>query len=375
MTSDTPKKTSDDNTNLDADSIYVRSIFAWMLLIVPGLLIALLSGKWLLFFFIGPVVVSPFAVWAYDLAQFLKKTWRRSKKLILLPVIGLVSALLVSSVGTQVHIGHSNLAEAEALIANAHAGEVSLDGLRLSKQELQRALQLLQTVPSIPGAGAPIARSKIPAVQAKLASLESQLQVEEQTFQQTQQAATALENAKQIAKQAGELVKAPPYPLSVWETALQQWEESLKVLNTVSENSPAYEEASAKVTAYQANHRAIAQRIETERRAAISYEISKKLLDEVVELTGDIGYPSTEKLPALQLTRAKLDTALRFLKGIPSGTAVSEAARLPISTHSEDYRSLQSTIKKLEDCDASSPSSCIIYQFISIRSSFAETDT
>lgn len=373
--SDTPKNTRDATVDIDSNNIYIRSICAWFLLMLPGLLIALVSGKWLLFFFIGPAVASPFAVWAYDFAQFLKKTWRRSKKLVLLPLVGLALALLLSTLGTQIHTGRSNLAGAQALIKNTDTAEISLERLRLSKQELQQALQLLQTVPSIPGAGGSIARSEIPAVQSKLATVETQLQTEEKNFQQVQQAAIALENAMQLAKQAGEMVKAPPYPLTVWEAALQKWEEALKVLDTVPGNTPAYKEASDKLTAYQANHRAIAQRIETERKAATSYKISKQLLDEVVELTGDIGYPSTEDLPALQLTQAKLNTALRFLRTIPSGTAISEPARLPTSTHSQDYRDLQSTIEKLEACNSSSDSGCIVYKFISIHSSFADTDT
>jgi hypothetical protein len=85
-----------------------------------------------------------------------------------------------------------------------------------------------------------------------------------------------------------------------------------------------------------------------------------------------IGYPSTEKLPALQLARAKLYTALRFLNSIPLGAAVYEAARMPITTHTQDYQNLQSIIEKLKACDSSRPASCIMYDFVSISSSFED---
>ena len=100
MTFDVPKETRKNEKISVNQEFYVRTIAAWLLLLIPGLLSAIASGHWLLFLVIGPAIAALLTVWAYDLSQFLRQPGNKVKKLILISLFGLGLAVLLSLVRT-----------------------------------------------------------------------------------------------------------------------------------------------------------------------------------------------------------------------------------------------------------------------------------
>lgn len=183
MTFDTFEKTNHNTTIVVNNEFYVRAIAAWLLLLVPGFLMALVFGRWLHYLVVAPLVISPLTIWAYDLSQFLRKPGARSKKLLLLSLMGFGLALLFSYMAVQVNIGQS--------------------------------------------ASAPVS-SVAPTLIESTEAADSKFQ----NIQQLQPV-DALERAKQLGEQASQMVKEPPYPLLAWESAQQRWEQAVQYLKSI----------------------------------------------------------------------------------------------------------------------------------------------
>lgn len=360
MTSDAPQK-DDQTQKIDFTT---RAVAAWMLFIIPGILVSLICGQGLVVAAIGTTFIAPVFILVYDISQFLKRTWRRSKKLIILPLVGLSLAIIFSTVGTQIQLGRANLAEAQNLIAQTGSAGSDLEGLRSSSQSLHRAASLLDSVPAIPGAGRETAQSTLMQIQEKLADTDIALEIEEQKAQRAQQAVTALEPAKSLARQASEIVQQPPHPLSVWKAADQKWTQAVQHLESIPRNVDVYDEAIDKLVSYRGNQTAIAQRIKTEESAATSYETGRVLIDELVEMTQSLDYPKEKDLPILKQVSAKLESELQAFRAIPSGTASSDAAQKRLSSHNNDYQSIQRAIETLETCDPDRIIGCTAYSSV-----------
>ncbi|MEL7356144.1 MAG: hypothetical protein AAFN40_06250 [Cyanobacteria bacterium J06560_6] len=299
---------------LDVDNeFYVRAIAAWILLLVPGFLVALVSGHWLRYFAIAPIIVSPLTVWTYDLIQFLKKPGKRSIKLSILALVGFALALSLSALAKQIYI--------EPAVSSIISSDIETS--------------------------TPISES----IDSKI--LEPQ----------RSQPAEALERARELGKEASEMVQAPPHPLTVWEMAQQKWAQAIQHLESVPSEAEVYEEARLKLTSYQANQSAIIQRIETEKKAANSYEIGRRLSGELAALIQPISYPAKEDLPMLEQASAKLEMATKSFHDIPSGTAISELAKESADRYSEDYQILQSVIQTLESCELDAAFDCGIDEY------------
>ncbi|MEL6352801.1 MAG: hypothetical protein AAFR58_13650 [Cyanobacteria bacterium J06627_28] len=293
---------------VDADNeFYVRAIAAWILLLVPGFLIALVSGYWLRYFAIAPIVISPLTIGTYDLLQFFKKPGKRFIKLLTLALVGLALALSLSALAKRAYVEPA----ASFLSANDETATTINESVDNTISESQRL-----------------------------------------------QPADAIERARVLGKEASEMVQAPPYPLPVWEIAQQKWALAIQHLESIPSEAEVYEEARLKLTSYQANQSAIVQRIEVEKRAANSYESGKRLSDEVAVLIQSITYPEQEDLPTLEQVSAKLEMSVKAFQDIPSGTAASELAKESADGHSEDYQVLQSVIQTLENCDLGTAFDC-----------------
>ncbi|EDX84177.1 hypothetical protein S7335_1874 [Synechococcus sp. PCC 7335] len=100
MTSDAPKKIDSNKKTSKTQEFYVRTIAAWLLLLVPGLLIAFVSGHWILSLVIGPAIAAPMTILAYDLLQVQKEPGNRIQKLILFFLLGLGLVILLPLLST-----------------------------------------------------------------------------------------------------------------------------------------------------------------------------------------------------------------------------------------------------------------------------------
>ena len=325
MTSDASKKiVNRHRTTSVAQEFFVRTIAVWLLLLVPGTICALVFGRWLISLGIIPALVALLAVAVYDLWLFISSPANRMLKLAIFFLFGIAIAILLSPIGARFYTVPST-------IFDRQTGAVD------------RAIDSKNTVEPL----------------------------RNQTLQQTTEVqplegTAALEQAKDLGRQAAEMVQNPPHPLPVWKSAQQKWDQAVQQLESISSDSAVYEEASAKLAAYQANRKAIAQRVELEQTAASSYETGIDLVDELVEMAEPIAYAQPKDLAALRTISEKLETATKTFETIPSGTAVSASAQEQLKIVTRNRQSLQSIIEQLESCDSTPGFDCDINKLVEV---------
>ena len=295
------------------NEFYVRAIAAWILLLAPSFLIALVSGHWLYCFAIAPVVISPLTIWTYDLLQFLKKPGKRSIKLSILAIAGF--------------------------------------GLALSLSALVKQVYVEPAAPSIISSSADTSTTISESIDSK-----------DHEFQPLQPV-DAMERASELGQAASAMVQTPPYPLSVWNIAQQKWAQAIQHLESIPSEAEVYEESQLKLESYQANQSAIVQRIETEKKAANNYERGIRFSDEFTVLIQPITYPAKGDFPTLEQASIKLETAIKAFQDIPSGTAVSELAKESAAEHSKNYQILQSVSQTLKSCKLDAAFDCGINEY------------
>ncbi|MEO0647879.1 MAG: hypothetical protein AAFZ17_17285 [Cyanobacteria bacterium J06650_10] len=321
MTLNTSEKATQHSPDAD-NEFYVRAIAAWLLLLIPGFLVALMFGYWLHYLVIAPIVISPLTIWTYDLFQFFKETGNRSIKLTLLALMGFCLVLLLGAVVSHVYVEPSPAFTTspgdEALIVVAQ----STDEKNVETQQLQPKAALAQ--------------------------------------------------AKKLGTEASQMVQAPPYPLPIWESAQQRWAQAIQHLESISPDSEIYEEAKVKLASYRANQSAILQRIEVEKRSADNYEMGGSLIDEVVVLIQPITYPTKKDRISLKQISIKLEMAIQAFRAIPTGTMTSELAQERAATHSRNYQDLQSVLELLESCESTITFDCSVdeYMWLTLLSDF-----
>lgn len=131
--------------------------------------------------------------------------------------------------------------------------------------------------------------------------------------------------AQQDATAAAEASQSPPHPVSHWQTVAAQWETAVARLQTVSPESPIYDEIVApKLTEYQDNQTAIQGRIDAELAADTSVNQATQ--------SGSLATQQTQiatNLATWETALESWETAVTQLKQIPRGTlAYGEAQRL-----------------------------------------------
>ncbi|MEM8501690.1 MAG: hypothetical protein AAF716_00885 [Cyanobacteria bacterium P01_D01_bin.1] len=323
MTSDASKQISDRNQATSASQeFYIRTIAAWLLLLIPGLIGALVSRQWLIFLAIGPALAAPLMVGAYDLCLLIRKSRNRIVKLGLFFLFGTAIALLLSPIGARIYTAPLTLFRSQT---------EAVDGRNTVEPPFEQKLQ--QTEESQQPAGV-----------------------------------VALEQAKDLGRQAAEMVQNPPHPLPIWESAEQMWERALQQLESVPSDSTVYEEARSKLVDYQEYRDTIAQRVELEKNAANSYETGISLISELVEMTAPMEPIQQQDLTTLKQIKVKLDAVVKAFEDIPSGTAVSVPAQERLENHRKNYQGLQTIIDQLETCNSLGVVDCSIDESVEINS-------
>ncbi len=144
------------------------------------------------------------------------------------------------------------LAEAKAVVAKTIDPQQlgKLDALQDAQAQLKKASTLLEEIPNRPGSYYEQAQVQLQALRPKLEVIDAKLNLEKPAIDK-------LEKAKQLAKEASIIVQNPPHKSDVWQTAHNQWQESLKLLESIPKESLASAEAQQKLELYRGNYTAI----------------------------------------------------------------------------------------------------------------------
>lgn len=154
--------------------------------------------------------------------------------------------------------------------------------------------------------------------------------------------------------QASVIVQNPPHPLEVWQQAQGKWQESIKLLEAIPENLPAYVQAQEKLVTYQTNYAALTKRIEIEQNASNRINNAENLAIQSVELVKATPYT----IEVLKNAQKQLKEAIDLLKSVPSETALSAKAESLIQVYSNNSKEIQDKLEKLELCSRLNMTSC-----------------
>lgn len=184
-----------------------------------------------------------------------------------------------------------------------------------SKQQLKRAVQLLEPIP----AWSPYYAK----AQALLPDYRSQLTALDQITQ-----------AQTIAYQAAVKSQNPPHPLDTWQSIAADWLTAATTLEAVSPNSPVREFADRKLVEYRASRATILVRIDVEAKA----EVSLRQAQQAASL-GNQQADAAQSLTDWETVLASWELAVDSLSQIPQGT----------QAHGEAQKLLPDYLKRLEE--------------------------
>jgi hypothetical protein len=153
------------------------------------------------------------------------------------------------------------LAEAQAISAKTfdpnQLGKV--EALQDAHAQLKKAVALLAEIPNRPGSPYEQAQAELKALQPKLQEIETKLNAEKPAIDK-------LESAKKLAMDASIIVQNPPHKADVWQNAQTKWQESLKLLESISPNSLAAAEVKQKLELYRSNYAAITAQLQKQKQ-------------------------------------------------------------------------------------------------------------
>jgi sulfur carrier protein ThiS len=141
--------------------------------------------------------------------------------------------------------------------------------------------------------------------------------------------------------EAAVMTQNPPHPLENWQQVQGKWQESIKLLEAIPDNSPVATQAQEKLTVYRTNYQAITNRIVTEQKAATNLEAAQKLAWEAAVMVNNPPHPKE----LWQNTQSKLQQAINLLNAIPQGTFVEAQAKEKLVAYQNNYTVISNRIK------------------------------
>jgi hypothetical protein len=153
------------------------------------------------------------------------------------------------------------LAEAQAVAAKTldpnQLGKV--EALQDAQAQLKKAVTLLAEIPNRPGSPYEQAQAKLKELQPKLQAIDAKINLERPAIDK-------LESAKKLAMEASIIVQNPPHKAEVWQTAQGKWQEALKLLEGIPQDSLAAAEVKQKLELYRGNFTTIAAQAQKQKQ-------------------------------------------------------------------------------------------------------------
>lgn len=222
----------------------------------------------------------------HNIQQELAELSRESSKSKSNSLIPILMGLIVLSFGSWIGWNFFNSRQvqnkAEKLLSEVQDINKTSDihNLQTYQDKIKKSILLLETIPDAPG-------SDYKKVNNDISKLHSQLNAVEQKIKASnrlsEQANKDLGTAESLAMEASIIVQNPPHPLEIWQQAQGKWQESIKLLEAIPENLPAYVQAQEKLVTYQTNYAAITKRIEIEQNASNTINKVEDLAKQSIE--------------------------------------------------------------------------------------------
>lgn len=283
-----------------------------------------------------------------------KKEFSKSKSNSLIPILmGLIVLGFGSWIGWNFFNSRQVQNKAEKLLSEVQDIDKTSDihNLQNYQDKIKKSILLLETIPDALGSDYKKVNNDISKLHSQLNAVEHKIKASNQS---SEQANKDLGTAESLAMEASIIVQNPPHPLEVWQQAQGKWQESIKLLEAIPENLPAYIQAQEKLVTYQTNYAALTKRIEIEQNASNTINNAEDLAKQSVELVKATPYT----IEVLKNAQEKLKGAMDLLKNVPSGTSVSAKAESLMQVYSNNSKEIQDKLEKLELCSRLNMTSC-----------------
>ncbi len=283
-----------------------------------------------------------------------KKEFSKSKGNSLIPILMWFIILSFGSwIGWNFFNSRQLQNKAEQLLVEVKDIDKTSDihNLQNYQDKIKKSILLLETIPDAPGSDYKKVNNDISKLHSQLNAVEQKIKASNQL---SEQANKDLGTAESLAMEASIIVQNPPHPLEVWQQAQGKWQESIKLLEAIPENLPAYVQAQEKLVTYQTNYAALTKRIEIEQNASNRINNAENLAKQSVELVKATPYT----IEVLKNAQEKLKGAMDLLKNVPSGTAVSAKAESLMQVYSNNSKEIQDKLEKRELCSRLNMTSC-----------------
>ena len=124
--------------------------------------------------------------------------------------------------------------------------------------------------------------------------------------------------AKSYGERAAVLVQNPPHSADIWQRAEEQWQEALKALEKVPENSPSYVEAQSLRGQYLDYKSDIEARRRQEEQAVATIQEVRQTIPRLIDQA---------EAGAVRGVRSQLQQVIQNLETVPNNTTVSAEAQ------------------------------------------------
>ncbi|MBD2440869.1 hypothetical protein [Nostoc sp. FACHB-110] len=164
-----------------------------------------------------------------------------------------------------------------------------------------------------------------------------QIQHVQLNFNQEEMANANFKAAQVLGLEASSLVQKPPHPLIVWEQAKFKWQEAIKLLESIPDNTSVSAQAKAKLNNYRFYHHAISKKLISEQKALANLESAHKLAIEAHFFVQS----SPHSLSIRQQAKGKWEQAINLLKQIPKNTFVYKQAQETLLNYQTNYTGIE----------------------------------
>ncbi|MCU0565258.1 MAG: hypothetical protein MUF49_01515 [Oculatellaceae cyanobacterium Prado106] len=196
----------------------------------------------------------------------------------------------------------SRIQQARVLLSEACTTSLSTPNqVGTTTQQLNQAVQQLQSVPRFPGLGYETAQTELQN------SAQCILRV---------QSTNQFEQARTLAQPAATTDLNAVLPAQEWQARQDGLNQAIALLNSIPANSPVYPQAQEQLGQYQAIATQIAERLQAETAAISTYQQANGIIEQVnTTLQTSIDDPA-----ALAEASTSLGSAIQLLESIPAGT-------------------------------------------------------
>ena len=147
--------------------------------------------------------------------------------------------------------------------------------------------------------------------------------------------------AEKLALEAGEMIKNSPHPLTVWQTAQDNWRKAIQLLEAVSMDTANSEQIEKQLEIYRTDYNSVTQKIAQEQKAVNNLESAQKLALEASVMVKNPPY----SLTVWQTAQEQWQKAVNLLESIPEDAFIAPEAKQKLDIYRTNLEMIRQRVK------------------------------